>query len=230
MLALDVHVLQGQAPFVELAVPEGVDVLEASGPQVQRWETGPGRLRLVLGQPADGKVSARVRVFRPAASPERRETLPELTVLQTTGESGVVVVNGDPTLRLDPEPGTGLFRTVRPADADAAGPDGQGRVLGAWRFAARPAALAVRAERTQPRLELYSVLRATVGDDRLRTVLEGRVRVQRAPVGDLAFALPGTDEVRAVEGPGIQTWWLDGQGTRAASSSGCRTCSKAIAP
>ncbi len=212
VVSLDVHVLQGQASFVDLAIPEGVDVLEATGPQVQRWETGEGRLRLVLVAPSEGKLSARVRTFRAAAAPERKEALPELTVRDTTGESGLVIVNGDPSLRLEAEAGTGLFRTGRPAEKDAAGPDGLGRVLGAWRFAARPAPLAVRAERAQPRLEVDSRVRATFGDDRLRTVLEARVNVLRAPVGDLAFALPGADEVRTVEGPGIETWWLDGTG------------------
>ena len=47
VLSLDVHVLQGSASIVELAIPAGVEVLEASGAQVQRWETGDGRLALV---------------------------------------------------------------------------------------------------------------------------------------------------------------------------------------
>jgi hypothetical protein len=46
----------------------------------------------------------------------------------------------------------------------------------------------------------------------VQSVLEAVVNVQRAPMGDFAFALPGVDEVRAVEGQGVQAWWLDGTG------------------
>jgi hypothetical protein len=210
--AVTVHVLQGKAPFVDLDLPDGVNVLQAWGPNVQRWETGAGRVRLVLGAPAEGKVPLQIRTFRPAASPEREEALPELSVRDTTGESGLVIVNGDPTLRVEVTAGASLFRTGRPAEADAAGPDGQGRVAGAWRFAARPAPLTVKTSRAAARLEIQSRVRVTFGDDRVRSLLEGTVKVSRAQVGDLVFLLPGTDEVRAVEGAGIQTWWVTGTG------------------
>lgn len=210
--AMTVHVLQGRAPFLDLALPEGVDVLEAQGPEVSRWETAPGRLRLVLRAPAEGQVALRVRTFRAAAAPERAEALPEVALLDTTGESGVVVVNADASLRVEVTAADGLFRTARPTEADASGPDGQGRVAGAWRFAARPAALGARTERAVARLEWGTTVRATYGDDRVRTLLEGVVRVLRAPVGEVVLALPGVDEVRGVEAPGLQTWWLSGEG------------------
>ena len=33
-----------------------------------------------------------------------------------------------------------------------------------------------------------------------------------APVGELVFSLPGNGEVRSVEAPDLQTWWLEGTG------------------
>lgn len=212
VVAADVVVLQGAATAVELALPAGVDVLEAAGPEVERWETAAGRLRLVLRAPATGRIAVRVRAFRPAASPEREEAVPELAVLGVTGESGTVVVNADPSLRAEAAPGAGLVRTARPADADGAGGDGAGRVLGAWRFAARPAVLAVRTTRGEPRLEARTQGVVTFGDDHVRATLSVEVDVARAPVGELTFSLPGDDEVRTVACPGLEAWWLEGAG------------------
>jgi hypothetical protein len=210
---LDLHVLQGHAPFVELDLPEGVDVLEAGGANVQRWETASGRLRLVFTQPlSNGRFPFVVRAFRAAASSQRSETLPELAVRDTTGESGLVIVNGDASLRLDAEAGGTLFRTGRPSEPDAAGRDGQGRVLGGWRFAARPAALTVKSERAVSRVEVRTLARVTFGDDRVRSLIEARVSVLRAPLGELVFALPGNGEVRAVAAQDLQTWWVEGAG------------------
>ncbi len=212
---VDLHVLQGQAPFVDLALPAGTRVLEAGGPQVARWEVlrqPTPRLRVHFAAPAGGVVPLRVRVFRAAAGPERTEALAELAVLDTTGESGRVVVNADPALRLDLGASEGLFRTARPRGPEHAGPEPGGVVVGAWSFAARPAPLEVRVDRVPPRLEAESLIRVVLGDDHLRARLEASVRVERAPLGELVFALPGADEVRAVRSPGLRDWWLVGEG------------------
>jgi hypothetical protein len=213
VLQADLHVLQGRAPFVDFTLPPGVEVLEAGGAGVERWETSAGSVRLVFAAPGHhGHVRLSVRAFRAATAPERTEALPELAVRDTTGESGLVIVNGDPTLRLAPEASGSLFRTARPSEPDALGRDGQGRVLGGWRFATRPAPLSVTAERARARIEVRTLTRVTFGDDRVRSAMEAAVSVANAPVGDLVFQLPGNGEVRAVDAPDLQAWWIEGTG------------------
>jgi hypothetical protein len=213
---LTVFVLQGKAPFVDLGLAQGVTVLSAGGPNVVRWEvlaTPSPRLRLTFAAPVSGAVKLAVRTFRPAAAPERSETLPSLPLLATTGESGDVVVNADPSLRLDALQTRGLFRMGLPKGAVFAGADGRGRVTGAWRFAARPASIRVRARRLEPRVDLDTIAAVVFGDDRVRSGLLGHVDVDpRAPLGRLDFSLPGEDDVLRVTSPGMDTWWLEGQG------------------
>ena len=82
-------------------------------------------------------------------------------------------------------------RTGRPRNKQAQGPDGIGRVVGAWTFAARPAALDVRVQDAEPRIELSSEIAVVFGDDRVRCRLNGIVRVDRTRVGGFTFTLPG---------------------------------------
>ncbi|MDJ0523204.1 MAG: hypothetical protein QNJ90_14130 [Planctomycetota bacterium] len=213
---LTVYVLQGRAPFVDVALPPGVTVLDAQGPRIVRWEAlaqPSPRLRLTLNAPATGAVKVQVRSFRAAAAPERTEAMPDLALLDTTGESGHVIVNADPAMRVDVGETQNLFRIARPKGRRYAGIDGIGRVTGAWRFAARPARLAVTTRRIGERVDVDSQVAVVFGDDRVRTRIVGNVVIDgRAPVGTLAFALPGEDEVRQVTSAGMDTWWLEGEG------------------
>ena len=209
-------ILQGKAPFLDLALPEGVTILDAAGPQIVRWEVlaqPQPRLRLTFQAPATGAVKVAVRAFRAAGSPERTEVLPDMPVLAATGESGVVVVNAEVSSRIDVLETRNLFRMGLPQGEVFLGADGRGRLTGAWRFASRPSSLQVRARRIEPRLDVETTAAVVFGDDRVRTGLRGRVTIDpRAPVGRLVFALPGTDEVLRVESPGLDTWWLAGTG------------------
>ncbi len=210
-----VHVLQGKAPFVDLRMPDDVRVLEAKGRNVVRWETtvaDPNRLRLVFQQPATGAVPLVVRTFRASEAAERTETLVGPMLTGATGERGIVVVNAEPTARVDIEAENGVHRTGRPRDQQSTGPDRLGRVVGAWTFAARPASLSLQIRRVEPRMELSSTLAVVFGDDRVRTRMDGAVHVDRTQIGHLEFALPGDDEVRDVESRGMATWWLQGEG------------------
>ncbi len=211
-----VYVLQGRAPFVDIALPDGVTVLEAGGPKVVRWVTLASptpRVRMVFANPASGAVKIALRTFRASTQPARTETLPALAVLDTTGESGRVAVNVDPSMRVDVLDSSNLFRLGLPRYKGVRGRDNKGRVVGGWRFATRPTQLDVRTRRIQPRVDLDSVVSVVFGDDRVRTTFDGRVHVEaRAPVGTLIFDLPGLDEVRRVESPGMDTWWLEGDG------------------
>ena len=210
------YVLQGKAPFVDFGLPDGVTVLDARGPQVVTWEvlSRPSpRLRLNFNQPVTGAVKLSVRAFRPAASPERTETLPDLPVLATTGESGLVVANAESASRIDIVQTTNLFRKGLPKDKVFRGADGRGRPMGAWRFASRPASLQVRVRRVEARVDMDTTAAVVFGDDRVRTGMRGQIDIDpRAPVGRLVFALPGVDEVRRVESAGLDTWWLQGEG------------------
>ncbi len=211
-----VYVLQGRAPFIDLALPDGVTVLDAKGPRVVRWESlaqPSPRLRLTLSAPATGALKLSVRSFRQAATPARTEVMPDLPVLDTTGEGGQVIVNADDAMRVEPGATTNLFRIARPKGRHVAGLDGRGRVTGAWRFAARPSRLEVTTRRVSSRADIDTQIAVVFGDDRVRTRITGAIDIdRRVPLGTLVFALPGPDEVRHVLTQGIDTWWLEGQG------------------
>jgi len=213
---LTLYVLQGRAPFVDLALPDGVTVLEAKGPRVVRWEVlaqPAPRVRLVLNAPATGALKLSLRTFRAAGNPERIEDLPDLAVLNTTGESGQLIVNADPGMRVDIRQTENLFRIGRPNGKGMSGVDGRGRVTGAWRFAARPSRLQVGTRRIASRVDIDSDLTVLFGDDRVRSTIAARLVVDtRAAVGTLVFHVPGEDKVRDVASPGMDTWWIEGAG------------------
>src|SRR5690606_21538523 len=60
------------------------------------------------------------------------------------------------------------------------------------------------------RIDLRETTRVVAGHDAVRTMIDARLEVDGAPIGRLAFGVPGTDEVRAVTGPNVLSWWLDG--------------------
>ena len=105
-----------------------------------------------------------------------------------------------------------MFRLARPKDKEARGLGGNGRVMGAWRFSTRPVLLTARTTRVTPRTEMAASTLVVVGDDHMRTALRATVQVARAPVGGLAFSLPGDDDVRSVHTPKLESWWLEGTG------------------
>ncbi len=213
---ITLHVLQGDADHVDVALPPGALLLDAGGDGVARWETGQQSVRVVFAQPRQGAVKATVKVFVPAAEPNRETELPALPVLDTTGEGGIVVLDSEPSLRVEAIETTGLFRTATPAKPvapeDGLLPSDQ-RVVGAWRFAARPTRFRVRVEELPSRTQANSVIAAVFGQDRVRTfVVLSLDPDARRPVGTFVFALPGTDRVASVRSPGLDNWWTEGEG------------------
>ncbi len=207
------HVLQGEARDVEISVPDGVEVLSVTGKAVARWEGAPGGVRILFAAPVGGQAQVEVRALRAASKPARSETLPSFAVRGATGERGTVVVNASPFLRVEPQRTAGLLRTATPRDDAAKGVDEQGRVAGAWTFAARPTDFAIRTVELEPRLTLDTHEAVVFGGDRVQTHLAGQVGIDpRRPVGELVFTLPGGDPVRSVESAGLQAWWTEGEG------------------
>ena len=209
------HVLQGEARSVTFAVPSDVSILDATGPAVSRWDEVDGGVRLTFSEPVTGSTDVALATFRAAPAPGRQETLPELSVQGTTGESGVVVVLSSVALRVDVDEGgtTGFFRTQVPAKDTWYRIDPSARVVGAWRFAARPTRFVARAEPVEA--SLATVARASVlfGEGRVRSRFDVEVEIDpRRPLGELVLDAPGTDEVRTLVAPGLDTWWAEGEG------------------
>ncbi len=208
------HVLQGEATHIDLALAEGVTVLSAGGKTVARWEETEGRLRLFFAEPVTSSATVEIAVSRDSKVPARTETLPDLAVLDTTGERGIVVVNGAslPARRAGDDRrapphgdtarqgGTGDRRRGPRRRAPGTSPHVPPASSSAWRR--RPRACCSRRRPSQPSVTTTSARAST----RLSRVDE------RVPVGDLVFDLPGTDEVRRVTSPGLATWWTEGEG------------------
>jgi hypothetical protein len=214
---VQVDVLEGEAPFLDLELPPEGRVLEARGEGIVRWEVGPRldggrRVRLVFDKPRRGRIAAMVRIVRPATTDEREEVLADLPVLGVTSERGQVVVNAPPHRRAEIVLDDGLFRIERPQDPRACGLDNEGIVVRAWRFSQRPTRLTVRLRAAERRLTLNETTRVVFGDDTVRTWIGASIEVAGAPAGDFVFDLPGTDEVREVGGPYVAGWWLAGSG------------------
>ena len=210
-----VHVLQGAAPFVDFDLPAGARLLEARGNGVVRWERRTGadnRVRLFFDKPAKGGVEILLRTFRSADSADRTEPVSVAALVGSSGGTGRLIVNAHPEARVEVVSDAGWIRMARPRTKEAAGPDGVGRVVGAWSHATTPAPLTLGLGRAMPRLRARSVAAVTFGGDRVRSRFDCLVRVERTPVGTLVFDLPGRDEVRSVQSPGLVDWWLAGEG------------------
>ena len=215
-VGLALFVTQGEAPFVDLRLPEGCHVLEAHGVGVQGWHVRgevPERvLRLRFEKPRRGKVEATVRVVRAHVQDAREEHLPVLSVLGVTSERGAVVLNAPPHRRAEVLLQEGLFRVARPRDPVACGRDQAGEVLGAWRYSKQPVSLRVATHATRARLHAKSAETVLFGGDRMQCAMDIDVAVRRGRIGKFTFDLPGVDEVRDVRGPQVESWWLSGTG------------------
>ncbi len=216
-VALVLDVLTGRIPFADLSLPNGTNVLEASGDAVSRWETieragvGPA-LRLHWRVPQSGRIEATVRIVRPATTEERDEDLPSPRMLDVTAESGEVVVNVPAHRRAEILAEDGLVRIGLPRDPRACGLDRGGVVVRAWRFGRPETRLAVRLRAADRRIDLRETTRVVAGHDAVRTWIDATLHVSGAPVGEFAFGVPGADEVRSVSGQFVRSWWLAGEG------------------
>jgi hypothetical protein len=165
-----VEVLQGLAPAVDVAIPDGVIVNQVSGAMVSDWDFRPGSLRVTFLEPISGhtafSLAAEARVPRDGAV-----GVPLVRLPAAERESGGVAVE---------VLGAGEISDRKPRGLDAADPSELGEpVTGrdspsmqAFKFRAQPVTAARELTLTVARYTPQPVLVATVEEARYDALLE----------------------------------------------------------
>jgi hypothetical protein len=165
-----VEVLQGLAPAVDVAIPDGVIVNQVSGAMVSDWDFRPGSLRVTFLEPISGhtafSLAAEARVPRDGAV-----GVPLVRLPAAERESGGVAVE---------VLGAGEISDRKPRGLDAADPSELGEpVTGrdspsmqAFKFRAQPVTAARELTLTVARYTPQPVLIATVEEARYDALLE----------------------------------------------------------
>jgi hypothetical protein len=212
---LEYLVRQGAVDRFELELADGVAVESASGPNLADWGVaGQGaarRLVLRTATPVTGAVPFEVRLFRAfdAASASEAGARADLPVgLNVTRESGQVLVSAAPGLEAAVRETTGMQRI---GVSDFSGPaapraDGSWVSLGAYRFAARPAALVWRSKARPGRLDVDVQHRFIVEDERVRTLARFNLHWSATPLVDVRFRLPVGFVTERVDVPDGVRW------------------------
>ena len=165
-----VEVLQGLAPSVDVAIPDGVIVNQVSGAMVSDWDFRPGSLKVTFLEPisvqAAFSLAAEARVPRDGAI-----GIPLVRLPAAERESGGVAVE---------VLGAGEISDRKPRGLDPADPSELGEpVIGrdspsmqAFKFRAQPAAAARDLTLTVARYTPQAVLVATIEEARYDALLE----------------------------------------------------------
>ena len=165
-----VEVLQGLAPSVDVAIPDGVIVNQVSGAMVGDWDFRPGSLKVTFLEPVAGQaafsLAAEARVARDGAV-----GIPLVRLPAAERESGGVAVEvlgaGEISERTP--------RGLDPADPSELGEPVAGRdspSMQAFKFRAQPATAARDLTLTVARYTPQAVLVATIEEARYDTLIE----------------------------------------------------------
>jgi hypothetical protein len=165
-----VEVVQGVAPAVDVAIPEGVIVNQVSGAMVSDWDARPGSLRVTFLEPVSAQtafsLTAEARVPRQGAV-----GVPLVRLPAAEPESGGVAVEVLGAGEISDRKPRGLD----PADPSELGEPVTGRdspSMQAFKFRAQPATAARDLILTVARYTPQAVLVATVEEARYDALLE----------------------------------------------------------
>jgi hypothetical protein len=131
---VDVNVLQGEPPQIDIDVPPGYEVGSVTGPTLDRTEMLSGRIRIFLTDPAVRRHQFLIGLERekPGSSFTLETGLPSIAAAQR--ETGEVAVEGVGTLEVGASDSPGLHRIdVREVDRTLAGVARQS-LLAAFRY------------------------------------------------------------------------------------------------
>ncbi|MCU0611315.1 MAG: hypothetical protein MUE60_05955 [Candidatus Eisenbacteria bacterium] len=76
----NLRVWTGQVQMLDIVKPEGVEVMNVSGPSVDTWEQSEGSIRVYLASPVQGEERLTVEYLLTMSGPEGAITLPPLAV------------------------------------------------------------------------------------------------------------------------------------------------------
>jgi hypothetical protein len=199
-------VLAGNVESVEVQLPAGVRLLNASGSFVKDWSAGDNRLcKITLMRPLTEAFNIRLDVqFEPAAAPAAaateaaapaRLTVPEFRIPGAVRETGRIVVVPDEGLSVWPEETTGL-------EAVPAGVEGVPAAR-AFRFA-QPGWKLVLSKRPVPaRVRSDGLLLYEVTDDTVRLKSLHILKVSGRGIFGITFHAPEGYELREAGPPDL---------------------------
>ena len=203
----------GTTDRLRLSVPEGLVLLELTGPDVAGWELDRerGTVEVRLKRAISDRTTIDLHALDPTAPIEGRFELRLARATMAQRQDGTIVIGCARQFRVDLLNADGLTRIPRDAAVvPGPGPHPGCAALGAYRFAGTDWTLALRLERYSAQRTVTSQITAHVGRYRVELKARYAVQIERAPVTLLNVRVPGELEVLSVEvdAPGAQ-WILD---------------------
>ncbi len=189
---LEVEVERGPGLFELLVgVPEGYEVLGASGPHVRDWWVETGKLHIALLRRHRQRATYAVRLRRRVETADGVDA-PALTLLGAVRQPGIVRVLVADGLEVETGESDGLLPTNLGSAAKAT--RGGFRAIRAYRHVAVPWSLRLSTREERREVDAFTVTRIVPLSDRVRVEALLNFHVRRGLVDEVSFDVPVAEE------------------------------------
>ena len=204
----DLEVLRTPATQFEIAIPEGLQVLEVTGGNIRTWgfaDEQRRRLQISVHKPVLGRVSLAVG-FEGRFSVPGDLKAPTFRVANVARERGWIRISGADGVGVRPLSAENAFQVDLNSLPKAI--RGGQHALG-FRFPALPFALSLRTERIEPRVSLLTRARLEVERRQIKLHTDLRFTVERAGIFRVTLEVPDDIVLTDIGNPKLMDSWRE---------------------